>query len=361
MNGLFPLNQPGPTAFYLCLFVATLAIHFVFMSYVLAGTLWILAGTLSSPRTGTSPITAMLKDWMPLMLSGAITAGVAPLLFIQILYREQFYTANLLQFHRWMAVLPVLIALFYLLYVLKALDGRRRLLQVIASLLCAGCVLFVAWSWVGNHALSLQSQEHWTALYAGTATGKTSGILLRLITWILMTFPTLSLLLAWQRYGATARDPLSENNSGDKWLPRVALCALVATAPSVRLYASQQPENIRDAITSSDALPWLISAATGWLCQLLGWMVLSRVGIQSFLTRVIISAGLILQVAGIMMLREVIRVTTLGERIDFARHADASTSGGLWWFLVFGIVNGAVGVWCIRMVRADHTDASGNH
>ena len=96
MSSLFPLNLPEPTAFYVCLFVSTLAIHFVFMSYVLAGTMWILAGTLLPFNSQMSPVTSTLKDWMPVMLSGAITAGVAPLLFLQILYREQFYTANLL-------------------------------------------------------------------------------------------------------------------------------------------------------------------------------------------------------------------------------------------------------------------------
>ena len=51
--------------------------------------------------------------------SAAITAGVAPLLFLQILYQREFYTANLLLFNRWMAILPVLIVGFYSLYLIK--------------------------------------------------------------------------------------------------------------------------------------------------------------------------------------------------------------------------------------------------
>lgn len=344
MSSLFPLNLPGPTAFYLCLFVATLAVHFVFISYVLAGTIWILAGTLFPSRNETSPVTSTLKDWMPVMLSGAITAGVAPLLFLQILYREQFYTANLLQFQRWMAILPVLIVLFYLLYVVKALDARRRLLQVMASLLCVGCVLFIAWSWVGNHGLSLQTQEQWTAHYDGRPTEQ-SGVLLRLMVWILMTFPALSIIVAWQRRGA---------GSSDLWIARVALCALVASVLPVWFYATQQSDGVRVALTSSNVIPWLAAAAIGWMGQVLGWFAQIRLSSFHNLTRTIISAGLLLQVAGVMMLREVIRVATLGDRIDFARHADAATSGGLWLFLVFCVVNGILAVWCIRMVRRNH-------
>lgn len=346
MSSLFPLNLRGPTAFYLCLFVATLAIHFVFMSYVLAGTMWILAGTLFPSRNETSPVTSTLKDWMPVMLSGAITAGVAPLLFLQILYREQFYTANLLQFHRWMAILPVLIVLFYLLYVVKALDARRRLLQVIASLLCVGCVLFIAWSWVSNHGLSLQTQEQWTAHYDGRPTEQ-SGVLLRLMIWTLMTFPALSIIVAWQCCGAM---------SGNLWIARVALCALLASVLPGWLYATQQSDSVRVALTSSNVVPWLAAAAIGWMGQVLGWFAQIRLSSFHNLTRTIITAGLLLQVAGVMMLREVIRVTTLGDRIDFARHADAATSGGLWLFLIFCGVNGAMAFWCIRMARrANHT------
>ena len=95
-------EQQSTTAFYLAVYIVTLVIHLVFMNYVLAGSAYLSTRTLllQHPR---DPLADMLRDWLPFALSGAITAGVAPLLFIQVLYKKQFYTANLLLFGRWMA------------------------------------------------------------------------------------------------------------------------------------------------------------------------------------------------------------------------------------------------------------------
>src|SRR5262245_22520401 len=119
MDTVFPFGFPRATAFYLTLYVATLVIHVVFMNYVLAGSAYLAWFTLAHRRDDLAqdardPLAFPLRDWMPFLLSAAITAGIAPLLFLQILYQRPFYTANLLLFNRWMAILPVLIVAFYL-------------------------------------------------------------------------------------------------------------------------------------------------------------------------------------------------------------------------------------------------------
>jgi hypothetical protein len=62
----------------------------------------------------------MLKNLLPFMLGLGITAGVAPLLFLQLLYQHRFYSANLILGPRWGAVVPALITGFYALYLVKA-------------------------------------------------------------------------------------------------------------------------------------------------------------------------------------------------------------------------------------------------
>ena len=83
MDQVFPIGFPGPTAFYLTLYVLTLVVHVLFMNYVLAGTAYLAIRSLGGrpPNRGSATISGVLSDWMPVMLSGAITAGVAPLLF----------------------------------------------------------------------------------------------------------------------------------------------------------------------------------------------------------------------------------------------------------------------------------------
>lgn len=144
MDSPFPFGLPGPTAFYLTAYVVTLAVHVVFMNYVLAGTGYLAVAFLRPTGRADAASVAVVKDWMPLMLSGAITAGIAPLLFVQLVYKREFYTANLLLFNRWMAILPVLVVGFYALYLLKSawLYRRPRWAAAAVAVVPLACVAF---------------------------------------------------------------------------------------------------------------------------------------------------------------------------------------------------------------------------
>ncbi len=349
MTGLFPFILPGATVLYLLLFVGTLVIHFVFMSYVLAGSVWVFFGLFRS-REKPSVITDVLKDWMPVMLSGAITAGVAPLLFIQILYRQPFYTANLLQFHRWMVILPVLIVLFYLAYLIKAQGHRHSWLQKVAAAACVCCVLFIAWSWSGNHVLSLQSHDAWQGDYAGNAgTGQQTLVRLRLALWVSMTFPVLSCLLVWMLRNRRTGD--NDQPPGVARTSAVAICGTTTSLIVAIVLSNQLSDNCRDAMTSGSGILWLMIAGLGTVLQLIAWAKRFCSRCDTLTTRSFVTLGIVLQLAGVMMCRELIRVTSLGDRIDFTGHADAATSGGFRLFLLFCGINAVVAVWCIRLAR----------
>src|SRR5262245_23082266 len=90
----------GPTALWLALNIATFALHAVFASYVVAGAAYALVRR--------DELAARTRDRLPFMLGCAITAGVAPLLFLQLLHQRRFYTANLVMGPRWGAVVPAL-------------------------------------------------------------------------------------------------------------------------------------------------------------------------------------------------------------------------------------------------------------
>src|SRR5262245_52128362 len=104
MTEVFPLGFAFPTALYLCCYVATLCIHLVLMSYTLAGAAYLaMMGIIGKDRyRSVADLGGIIQDWLPFSLGLAITAGVAPLLFLQVLYQPMFYTSNLLLFHRWM-------------------------------------------------------------------------------------------------------------------------------------------------------------------------------------------------------------------------------------------------------------------
>src|ERR1700733_4720676 len=162
MATLFPFGFPWPTAMYLTLFIVTAAIYVVFMNYVLAGGIVLLVGYLAPGarrrveggpggplRSGLGLILKVIRDWLPAVLGLAITTGIAPLLFLQILYKRQFYTANLLLFNQFMLLLPALIVAYYMLYLIKsqALAGRWAVLRGPVTIVAFACFFYFAWTW----------------------------------------------------------------------------------------------------------------------------------------------------------------------------------------------------------------------
>ena len=177
---MFPFNLPGPTALYLTLLIVTLAAHAMLAGYVLAGTGFVALSARSKPEAGGATIAEVLKDWLPFTLGAAITAGVAPLLFVQILYAPNFYTANLLLGVRWMALIPILIAGFYLLYLQKTAFAKRASALVRGAIpaLACGCFLYAGWSWTTNHLLSL-APATWPSAFVDGAAWAPAGALTR--------------------------------------------------------------------------------------------------------------------------------------------------------------------------------------
>lgn len=188
---MWPFDGQAP-ALWLALYLLTFALHAVFVSYVLAGTVYALIRT--------DAIAERVRDRLPFMLGCGITAGVAPLLFIQLLYQKRFYTANLLMGPRWGAVVPALIVGFYALYLAKAHVKER--IRRLALGLGAACFLFVAWSWTELDQL-MQDEPAWRAMYAasrriyGAAT-----IYPRLLVWLGAMATLFAIVAAWWSAGA---------------------------------------------------------------------------------------------------------------------------------------------------------------
>src|SRR5262245_13465351 len=176
----------GPNALWLALYIATFALHAVFASYVVAGAAYALVRR--------DELAARTRDRLPFMLGCAITAGVAPLLFLQLLHQRRFYTANLVMGPRWGAVVPALIVGFYALYLAKASERWRRL----ALALGVACFGFVAWSWT-EIRLVMQDDAAWQAMYgAGARFYLDAAVLPRLAVWLGAMLALFATVAAWQ-------------------------------------------------------------------------------------------------------------------------------------------------------------------
>ena len=361
MNTLFPLGLPAATAFYLCLYLATLVVHLMFMHYVLAGSIYLAVGRLmGKARCQACRWQSILVDWLPFATGLAITAGVAPLLFVQILYGREFATANLLLSHRWMAILPVLIVCFYLLYLQKSGWIARRAWAwrpAVAAIACAG-FLFIAWSWTENHLLMLD-RTAWPGMYAtGSLWYESAGVLPRLAAWCFLAFPSLAIELAWQGrlLGARLDEPAAADIRvlGFSPVRRLAVTALSGWAGTLLAAVAYWPAitaPARAAIAGPLGGPWLIVAAAAIVMQVAAWSIALVSDRLSRGMLIAMTAAWVATLLGLAVARETIRLAAVDLATGEELHQTALGIGGLPVFLLFAILNAVAIGWCIRTVR----------
>jgi hypothetical protein len=356
MDVPFPFGYPAATRFYLTLYVATLVIHVVFMNYVLAGTAYLAAFAIrrhaDAAEEQADPLASPLRDWMPFMLSAAITAGIAPLLFVQILYQRQFYTANLLLFHRWMAILPVLIVGFYLLYLLKSRVLAKATFAWRIAVGCGAfaCFAFTAWSWTENHLLSL-NESVWPAQYESKQWFyRNAELFPRLAVWFTGAFPTMVTIASWQLLSTGKLAGEAARPTIDR-CARLALGGLGAATAATVWYLVALESDVRNLLVAPAARWYLLLALSGLAVQAAAWISARKEPALTAKRLSTISAGLLLTIVGTSVLREIRRLTA----IDGARlaefHADAASVGGLWAFLAFAALNAVLIGWCLAIVR----------
>jgi len=113
---------PGPAWLFHVLLVFTFVLHALFMNLALGGTLLAMIAQLTSGgrrEDYRSVLAHRLMGVNSYGISLAITTGIAPLLFVQLLYQQYFYTATILIGWIWFLVVVMLIVGYYAAYAYK--------------------------------------------------------------------------------------------------------------------------------------------------------------------------------------------------------------------------------------------------
>lgn len=348
-----PWGLPPATVFYLSLYLVTLVLHVLFMNYVVGGVVLVVADAFAGERWKTrhAALTRIVADWLPSMLSGAITAGIAPLLFVQILYQENFYTANLLLSHRWMAILPVLIAGSYGLYLRKS-DWFKRAgagMQSLIALIPFAAVIFTGYSWTENHLLSLRTLEEWVRFSNSTSLFYyTPAVPLRFLVWFFGAFPVAAVCMGWQlsMYG-------EDLTSAARTLAGFALLGLFFAAVAGGLYGWSSA-NVVETLSSPLSLPAVMLTCAGIATQVVAWGWVFARSSLTFAQRTMASTGALVTIVAVSVCREGLRLNALGaERLTrlFAHHQEAAAKEGI---AVFAVMCCAVLIlisWVFALVR----------
>lgn len=304
---------------WLVLYLATFALHAVLVSYVAVGAGYALVAAL---RRSTDPLAARIRDWLPFSLGAGITAGVGPLLFLQLLYQRRFYTANLLMGPRWGAVVPALIVGFYALYLAKASERLRRSALAVGSL----CFAFVAWSWTEMHQV-MEDDSSWRAMYgAGERFHFDAAILPRLAIWLGAMLALFAAVSAWS---ATAAERIR--------IARIGLTGLVLAGATCAISIG-----VRGEFDPAHGWSYLLMVAA--LVAALGWgWTMRRADGPGLSTATAATAAAL--VAGTVV-REAPRLALL----DPPRTVATEAGGALVFAITLGIGVAVIG-WVVRTVR----------
>jgi len=166
-----PNPLPAPHWVFDVLLVTTFVLHILAMNLVLGGgALALLARWRPGSGEVGQRISRDLAKKLPVFLPATITLGIAPLLFVQVLYGQFFYTSSILMAWPWLLVLVALTATYYGFYFVSFGSGRPGggLGVVLACSMIL--VLLIGFLFSNNLTLS-QSPERWGEKYLASPAG----------------------------------------------------------------------------------------------------------------------------------------------------------------------------------------------
>lgn len=143
------------------LLTLTWVIHILIMNALFGGSVVSLIGGLR--KTGPAAMAAQTTATkVPTLIALTVNAGVAPLLFMQVLFGHFFYTSSVVMANWWFAVIPILILGYYAAYrvALKYDGSGRNFLSVVVLV----ALLYVSFMFVTNSVLALKP-DAWTAYF----------------------------------------------------------------------------------------------------------------------------------------------------------------------------------------------------
>lgn len=163
---------------------------------------------------------------LPLFISFAITQGIVPLLFLQLLYGPAFYTSSIIMAVPWLSLVAVVLISYYLSYfvIYKVLGkehtdktGVTAAILLIVVAIGFGCVGYM---FTSNITL-MQTPEKWLAMYQSNSNGLNLNVKEPQLIARWSHFFFASLAVAGMTVGCFGLYVLKRDPDFGKWLIRI--------------------------------------------------------------------------------------------------------------------------------------------
>ncbi len=177
-----PVPLPAPPWLLQLLLVFTFILHLVPMNLLMGGTAMLAISSYLGRANGHHrELTRRVSRLMPPVVAFSITLGVAPLLFLQLLYGQLFYTSSVLMAWAWLAVVLLLMLGYYGVYWFTMQQEELGTRGFWVILVTAVLFLHIMMIFVQNMSLLERPEDFYPRFLAGSVgsyLGSLSGLTL---------------------------------------------------------------------------------------------------------------------------------------------------------------------------------------
>jgi hypothetical protein len=207
-----PNPLPAPYWMFKLLLIVTFFLHILAMNFLLGGGILALAARwkLRNRVNGKRMFFDVAKK-MPVLLPATITIGVAPLLFLQVLYGQYFYTSSIILAWPWFLLLVLLTVAYYGFYFVSFRSEQQSSKAAPVMFVSILLVFVIGFLFSNNITLS-QTPGRWAAKYFAHPDGWSLNLseptliprYLHFVTAAIALGGILLIFIAWSRW---MRDP----------------------------------------------------------------------------------------------------------------------------------------------------------
>jgi len=308
-----PLGFPVPPIILQIVAYLTLSLHLLAMNFTVGAAILLLYSKVRK-KTEYDGTAFFLGSSLPLGLSYVITLGIPPLLIVQVLYGQMFYSSSILVGTFWILVIPILVFAYagFYLHKFKRFDYPKH--QWIIISLSLIFMLYVGFLFVNNITLSWSPSE-WLTMYSnhpggGTLNFNERSLHPRFTLFLGGAFAMAAIALIWRgtlfnRWGYEKEGAFSQRFGRNAFL----LSPILWGVSAVGIYMTRT-ESINEMFAEVSAtIPLMVTGIVGFVLLTAG-IVLS-VGRKSWLYPIVSSLGMLIVMASAVVFRDLSRIKTL--------------------------------------------------
>jgi hypothetical protein len=348
----FPL-LPAPAMLLDHLLGLVFIVHVIFMNFVAAAPFVVAWYLLVKGERGRQRA-RWLVSVMPVAFTLAINFGVACLLFVQALFSQRFFTANVILGSTWLAVIGLLLAAFYGTYIAKRQTESDRLsprIGGVMALVVGGLVWSIGLIMICNYFISTSSSDWMMLRDHPSAVLSNLTFIPRALHFLIGSFAVTGFWMigiAWwkQRRGNDQVDVAKFRQQG------IAL-ATAATAIQIVIgiwYVLWLPQETWDRLLSGSfvSIVWMSGVAAGLL--MLACLVIANFSPRSELWVKSATGLMIFTLFGMASGRDLVRLTAFGADFHLREIPAQPQIAATRLFLILLVLGVATIIYLLRLI-----------